>query len=564
MYVTILGGTGKMGTLAGRVLERHGMKVAYVGRSTGAWKEKITAADVIIFSVPPEGFSGWVRRLSAVSFPHTPLLLDFSSYIGTHVADFKKISPRTGFIHMLFGPDLASISGEHIVASDNVDDPRFHLILRAFEQEKARIIRSSAVIHDRMMALIQALPQASLLALAKTLAESGAAKKQLEAFSTVTFAMNAAIISRMLKQPPGLWAGIQSENKQFFPLARHLQRNFNTFVRYATRNDQRSFAATYKKLQQFWKPRDEVDFVKAASRARRNITARSVGVLGPEGTYSHEALRIFDPSRSPIFYDTISDLLEAVRRNEIPASLLPFENSIHGAVMETLDGLYRMKLSIVQDIVLDIHHCLAGIGGAIPARERTLIYSYPQALAQCRAYLETHYPHARHILTPSTSAAFEKIKDEHLTNALAVGSRFAVELYGLEVIADRIEDKTTNQTLFVLVAKRPAHTRLPRPEPASADGGSPPYSLLVINPRHDRPGLLHDILTVFSQRNINLMKIESRPSQEWLGEYIFYLKAALPAGAPAFGVVLRELKKFGAITLLTPYGHPQKTKKRNR
>lgn len=248
------------------------------------------------------------------------------------------------------------------------------------------------------------------------------------------------------------------------------------------------------------------------------FSEKSVAVLGPQGTWSHQAALNYNSELQPVFFDSIPETLQAVVSGKILKGIVPFENSLQGTIVQTLDGISEKRLFIHKEIILNIQHCIAGVDKDIKVNEVKKIYSHEQALLQCKEYLKNIYSSAKLILTPSTAAAFRKIKDEGLTNALAIGPRLSAEIYGLQILKEAIQDKENNQTSFVVVSKKP-----------STEQGI--KTMLLIDPRQDRVGLLLEILEVFKQRNINLSKIESRPSREKLGSYIFYVVLDIGAGA---------------------------------
>ncbi|MDD5152555.1 MAG: prephenate dehydratase [Candidatus Pacebacteria bacterium] len=263
------------------------------------------------------------------------------------------------------------------------------------------------------------------------------------------------------------------------------------------------------------------------------------GVLGPEGSYSHEASIQYDKNIRPIFFDTIGGIIDAIANGKLSQAILPLENSIHGTVLETLDGIFHNKLKIIEESIVDIRHALAGVERIVSPKNIDFIYSHSQALAQSARYLKKHYPKAKLVLTESTSASFKKIKDEQLKNALAIGPKLGAKIYNLNILAEDIQDEKNNQTRFAIVSK------------VSKTKKILPYILLVIAPTKDRPGLLYDILAVFKDNNVNLAKLESRPTRNKLGSYIFYIKAEISGKDKKAKGILKKLNKFGKVTVMT-------------
>jgi prephenate dehydratase len=230
--------------------------------------------------------------------------------------------------------------------------------------------------------------------------------------------------------------------------------------------------------------------------------------LGPRGTYTEAAAIAHDPSADLVPCPSVAAAIEAVRTRQADAAVCAIENSIEGGVTETLDQLLRedFALRTRAEVVLPIRHALVGPSGLDP-RSVQVIYSHPQALAQCRRRLGELVPGARPVAALSTAAAIESALQEPST--LAVGNALAAQLYGASVYADDIADAPGNETRFVVVGATDAR--------ATGDD----KTSIAFTTQHDRPGSLVEVLREFSQRGINLTHIESRPTRRQLGTYVF-------------------------------------------
>jgi len=244
-------------------------------------------------------------------------------------------------------------------------------------------------------------------------------------------------------------------------------------------------------------------------------TGPSVAFFGPEGTFTEEALLtqgdLADATLVPM--PVIGDVLEAVASGAATFGFVPLENAIEGTVNSTIDGLvFDVDLHIVREVVLDIHlHLMAPEGTAI-SEVRTVV-SFPHALSQCRRYLAASLPGAETVAAKSTADAARQLGDTRAARTAAIAPHLAATLYGLEILAEQIEDFPDNQTRFVLVAAT----------------GVPPRSghdrtTIVCFQDADRPGSLYGILGQFAARNINLTKLESRPTKQGLGSYCFVIE----------------------------------------
>ena len=245
--------------------------------------------------------------------------------------------------------------------------------------------------------------------------------------------------------------------------------------------------------------------------------AQRVAFLGPFGTFTEQALRT-QPDLAVgelVACRTVPDVLDAVTNGSVDIGFVPIENSIEGIVNFTLDALaFDHELVITREVVLDIHMCLAARPG-VQIADITEILSIPVATAQCHRFLREHLPEASMRSATSTARAAQAVSEEAGANLGAVTPRVAADLYGLEVLAENIEDHDGNQTRFVVVTQRGL------PEPTGHD-----RTALVVYQRADEPGSLISILQEFAARRINLSNLVSRPTKDGgLGDYCFILFA---------------------------------------
>jgi prephenate dehydratase len=227
---------------------------------------------------------------------------------------------------------------------------------------------------------------------------------------------------------------------------------------------------------------------------------------------------------------TIADALDAANHREVDAAFVPIENSIDGTVSATLDHLvFDVELFIQLEHVLDVHlDLLAPEGTDLAGIHR--VVSIPVALAQCRRFLHETVPGAELVHATSTAEAARLVGDSAPDGSAAIAPALAGRLYGLETLAKGVEDHSGNQTRFVLAARGVL------PAPTGHDRTS-----LVCFQQADRPGNLHQILGQFAARNLNLTKIESRPTKLGLGDYCFVIELEGHLSDEVVGDCLKEL-----------------------
>ena len=235
--------------------------------------------------------------------------------------------------------------------------------------------------------------------------------------------------------------------------------------------------------------------------------------LGPEGTFTEAALRTVPAAASADLepQPTVAAALEAVRRGEVDAALVPLENSVEGAVSATLDDLALGEpLVITREVLLPVRFVLAARAGT-SLDDVTGVGTHPHAEAQCRTWLSTRLPDAATYLASSTAAAAAELAQGTAAYDAAICAPIAAERYRLTVLAEDIGDNEAAVTRFVLVS-RPT----PPPLPTGAD-----RTTVVAFIADDHPGALLEVLTELAVRGVNLTRIESRPTGERLGSYCF-------------------------------------------
>lgn len=247
----------------------------------------------------------------------------------------------------------------------------------------------------------------------------------------------------------------------------------------------------------------------AAARAAARGRVR-VGYLGPPGTFSEQAALTYDPAARHVAFGDIACVVRAADDGDIDEALVPLENSTEGPVTLTTDLLvHHTDLRIRREVVLPIQHCLL-TEGAVGLDEVRVVYSHPQAIAQCRGYLARHLPQAQAVASLSTVSAVEDMQIAG-PGAAAISSWRAAEVLTAFVRATHIEDVAGNRTRFVVLA-REDH------EPTGRDKTSICFDFAA-----DGPGTLYLSLGELADRRINMLKIESRPAKSSLGRYIFLI-----------------------------------------
>jgi prephenate dehydratase len=257
-----------------------------------------------------------------------------------------------------------------------------------------------------------------------------------------------------------------------------------------------------------------------------------VGYLGPEGTFSEEALLagVAPNSVAPVPRASIYDTVVALREGDLEGAIVPIENSLDGSINVTLDLLAGGgdEIQIVGETLLTVRHSLIA-ARTLELDEIDTVLTHPQVPGQCARFLRGELAHARVLPASSTAEAVREVVDDARPGRAALGTRLAADIYGGTVLREGVQDRDDNETRFVWLARlrdgAPAPTTL-RGVHAADRGDSRrrrKTSLVFWGPGAERPGWLVRCLDEFARREINLTKIESRPRREGLGHYMFFV-----------------------------------------
>lgn len=241
------------------------------------------------------------------------------------------------------------------------------------------------------------------------------------------------------------------------------------------------------------------------------MTGKKIAYLGDKNSHTFSAAQemVSLNQNEFISFSRVRECIEECANGNVDMAIVPIENSVEGSVNETGDALAEMDVFIVSERACAIRHSLIGFADTNFKKVKT-IYSHPQALSQCREYLDKNFPKAERVALNSTSDALTHIKSN---KCLAIAR--ACNGFDLEILEGNIEDYGNNTTRFVTLSKKPDY---------AGDKCS------VIISVGNKSGQLLKALQVFADNNLNMTKIESRPSKRKLGEYIFYIDFIFTGG----------------------------------
>jgi len=233
-----------------------------------------------------------------------------------------------------------------------------------------------------------------------------------------------------------------------------------------------------------------------------------VAYLGPEGTFTQAAtLKHFGHSVDSRPMAAIDEVFREVAAGAVNFGVVPVENSTEGAVNHTLDSFLEHDIVICGEVELRIHHQLL-VGENTRSNGITRIYAHAQALAQCRKWLDAHYPNVERVAVSSNAEAAKRVKGEW--NSAAIAGDMAAELYGLTRLAEKIEDHPDNATRFLIIGSQEV--------PITGDD----KTSIIVSTRN-KPGALYELLKPFHENAIDLTRIETRPSRSGKWTYAFFI-----------------------------------------
>lgn len=254
----------------------------------------------------------------------------------------------------------------------------------------------------------------------------------------------------------------------------------------------------------------------------------TIAYLGPKGTWSHQAaLKQFGKSCELIPCQSFQDVFDMVNKGKAQYGVVPIENSSEGSITTVMDLFVTSSLKICAQLNLNIHNSLMA---DVPREHIRILYSHPQVLGQTKNWILRNFPDAELVETSSTTKASILAKENSAMGAASLGCALAAELFGLTVLEENVQDMAENTTRFVVIGKQDT-------KPSGKDRTS-----LIIRIQH-KPGTLAKVIDCFQRHNINLIRIESRPSRVINWEYVFHIDAVGHYTESPMSEALEEIEK---------------------
>lgn len=524
--IGIVGGKGKMGAFFAEVFTRHGLDVSIWSRSdTLSLEEFCKTPDIIMVSVPIDQTVSLISSITSV-LSETQCITDVTSLKVAAMETMQKSGKKYFGMHPMFAPTISgNMEGQNVVMCSGNAPEEENCIRDIFEKEGAFLLDMTPPEHDELMSVVQGLSHFLDISFIQTLRAKNINLETVFAARSPAYALKMMLACRTLAQDANLYGNIQIQNPEnqntldiFFTEAQKLketiqQKNIEKFSRLF--ETQKEYLGEYANISQ--KESDIViDFLAHRVLKKKNPTSfhaaenqrGTIGILGPQNTFSHIAAEQFFPEEKGFrMYPSISSVFSAYAHGEISEIFVPIENILHGTVAESIDGIAKTNIPIQAVYEMKIIPALFTHQKTNP-EDIVEIFSHPQPLAQCSEYVESHFPKVHITSVSSTALAMEKMLITPDSAAIAPIAQQNTE--GVKMLAKNIANQMNNATRFAYLSQKAY------PHSAEEYQGGFLFSFAK-----DAPGSLESVLHLFSSRGINLTKIESRPTGNAFGEYIF-------------------------------------------
>lgn len=521
----IVGGTGAMGTWLRIFLESLNFKVTLSDEKLGNDNDKKNA-DIIFISVPISIASRIIRETAGKS-KEDALIVDLSSIKSETTTALENSNRAALSLHFLFGPNITSVKNQKIIFEKIHHSEKSDNILEIFKQEGAKLIDMKSDTHDLTMAHIQSLTHFINLTLAQILIKN---KIGISGnISTPVFLSQLSSTLKVLSQNPKLLSEIQTLNPKFIEVIEEYLNIQMDLIKKIKSKDmkeiEKQFENLRKNLESVSGESGKTEFKNVDKKDFKDL---KIGYLGPKGTFSNQAVvSFFDESQNTLVpARNIYDLFEILEKGEVDLIVAPVENTIEGTVRETLDLLFDYNFKVIGKIDLPISQNLLSIEKNINSVKKVI--SHPQAINQSRDFLDEKLTGVNIETSSSTIASAENLK----SGDAIIGPKLAAKIYGLNIIAEDIQNQKNNITRFNIIGKKDLLSLKNRTK-----------TLLFLSV-FNRVGILRDILSVFADLSINMNKIESRPSREKHWDYYFYIEVEATDEDPKLLQALDILKQY--------------------
>lgn len=526
--IGIIGSSGIMGSFFVQVFRRYGVEVFEWGRKSNISLRKFcTRPDIILVSVPIDRTVSVIEEVGKYT-NHHQCICDITSLKKGPLQAMQSTGKKYFGMHPMFAPPRSGkMEGQNVIFCQGNAPHHQSFIEQIFRKESAVLLHLSAQEHDEIMSVVQGLSHFLDISFIQTLRRKNVDLEKVFASRSPAYALKMMLAGRTLYQDSNLYGNIQIQNPEnkktlqyFFEEAKKLfsviqDKDLESFDELF--NSQKKFLGEYADLSQ--KESDVViDFLSHRILTKKkpyscsvsvSKNTQSLGILGPADTFSHlAAQQFFGDTKAFSLYPSIASVFSGYVKGEISEIFVPIENILHGSVAESIDGMSRVQLPIQAVYEMKIIPALFTLP-TLQKKDIEEIFSHPQSLAQCSEFLEREFPNVHITPVSSTATAISRMRSSPCTGAIAPQNRNSDDI---TLLYSDIANQSNNATRFAYLSRTPY-----RYESKTQQGG------MFFSFSTDSPGNLESVLRIFSKRNINLTKIESRPTGKAFGEYLFFV-----------------------------------------
>ena len=544
--IGIIGGKGRMGNWFKIFFEKQGLKVIISDKNTKLSNiELAKKADIVVVSVPLPVAGKVIKEIRSY-VKRDALLTDLASLKTGSIKAMKKAKCGILGMHPLFGPLAENLKNQNIVFCRFKNHKYITFLKKIFIANGAKIIEISPEKHDLQMAYLQALVHFFNIAFSYFLYVKKF--RPMSSLFTPLFKLQSLTFGRILAQDSKVYAGIEIENPYFRKLLQDYLKEIIALQKDIERKDYQKFQKKFNNASSYLSNFVKIAQVKTAQILKIiegqpikigrvgniNLKRGRIGYLGPKGTFSFlAAKKISRNNKSQLLaFLTIRDIFEAVLNREIDFGVVPIENSITGLVSETIQCFIDFPVYALGSLKLPIHHCL--LSKAKRIKDIKIIKSHPQALLQCRFFLEENLPDA--VKEPASSTV-SPILESCSKDTGFIAPCESQNIFKLNVLAKNIENRKDNFTRFFLICDEMKENFLKKIKSKAKN------TLLLISV-YDRVGVLRDILNVFAEKGINLTALHSISAYSKHWDYLFFLEIERSCFSSEMKDALRKLEEF--------------------
>lgn len=517
-----------MGSFFVQVFRRYGIEVFEWGRKSDiSLREFCIQPDIILVSVPIDKTISVIQEVGNYITKHQ-CICDITSIKKDPMEAMHSTGKKYFGMHPMFAPPCSGkMEGQNVIFCAGNSPSHQSFLEEIFQKESAVLLHTSAQEHDEIMSVVQGLSHFLDISFIQTLRRKNVDLEKVFASRSPAYALKMMLAGRTLYQDSNLYGNIQIQNPENQKTLQYFFEEAHNLFSIIQNKDLKSFNKLFDSHKKFlgeYASRSQkesdivIDFLSHRILTKKKPHSCSVlepkktsslGILGPADTFSHlAAQQFFGEEKDFALYPSIASVFSGYTKGEISEIFVPIENILHGSVAESIDGMSRVQLPIQAVYEMKIVPALF----ALPTVQKTEIeeiFSHPQSLAQCSEFLEREFPHVHITPVASTATAIERMRSTPNAGAIAPQNRNADNI---DLLYSDIANQSNNATRFAYLSATEY-----KYESTTEQGG------MFFSFSQDSPGNLESVLRIFSKRNINLTKIESRPTGKAFGEYLFFV-----------------------------------------